>query len=161
MAWTDNLFRWLGFGRYNSSLPTIDEGQTEELQVDQNGRLRVALEAASVTLGTVIAEPATRYISASLARQAQAKASAGVVREVTVINTSGSARYLMLFDRTSALTGGEAPFYRQIVPAGGQTTKWFEGGRTFATGLCVALSSTIATWTDPAADEGFFYVEMD
>ncbi len=47
MAWTDNLFRWLGFGRYNSTLPTVAEGQVEELQIDSRGRLRVAVDAAA------------------------------------------------------------------------------------------------------------------
>lgn len=57
MAWTDNLFRWLGFGRYNSTLPTVAEGQVEELQVDSRGRLRVAIEAA-------VAAFAARYSAA-------------------------------------------------------------------------------------------------
>jgi len=161
MAWTDNIFRWLGYARYNSSLPTVSEGQVEELQCDQNGRLRVALEATDVTIDTSVAEAATRYVSSSAERQAQAKGSAGVLREVHVINTSASERYLQLFDRTSALSGGEAPFARDIVPAGGSVRIWWEGGRSFAQGLRVALSSSIATWTDPTADEGFFHVEMD
>jgi hypothetical protein len=50
MAWTDNLFRWLGFGRYSSTLPTIAEGQVEELQVDQRGRLRVAIDSVATAL---------------------------------------------------------------------------------------------------------------
>lgn len=161
MAWTDNLFRWLGFGRYNSTLPTVGEGEVEELQIDQRGRLRVAIEATSVALGVEQAEPATRYVSSTLERSAQAKASAGVVREVQVISTSASERYLHLINAIGALSGGETPLYRMIVPAGGAIAVTFPGGYSFATGVVVALSSTLATYTDPGADEAFFYVEMD
>lgn len=161
MAWTDNLFRWIGFTRFNSTLPTLAEGEVSELQADQRGRLRVALEASSVALETAPAEPATRYLSSVLERSAQAKAAAGVVREVHVISTSVSERYLHLINKNGALVNGDAPFYRMRVPAGGALAVAFEGGHTFATGLRVALSSTLATYTDPAADEAFFYVEMD
>lgn len=161
MAWTDNIFRWLGFGRHNSTLPTLGEGDVEELQVDQRGRLRVALEATSVALDVAAAEPATRYLSAAVERQAQAKATAGVVREVTVISNSASDRYLMLVNKATAVIAGDAPFYRAFVPAGAQVSVTFPGGHTFSTALRVALSSTALTWTDPAADEALFYVEMD
>jgi hypothetical protein len=53
MAWTDNLFRWLGFGRYNSTLPTVADAAIEELQIDSRGRLRVALEAATAAVRAV------------------------------------------------------------------------------------------------------------
>lgn len=162
MAWTDNLFRWLGFGRYNSTLPTVAEGQTEELQVDQKGRLRVAVEAATVSLETDRAEPGTRYMSAALERQATAKATAGVLREITVALDGGAPqRYLQLFDRAAALAGGETPFFRSIVPGGGQVNAVFDGGYTLSNGLVVAVSSTLATWTDPAGDEAVFYAELD
>jgi hypothetical protein len=50
MAWTDNIFRWLGFGRYNSTLPTVSDAQVEELQVDSRGRLRVAIDSVASSL---------------------------------------------------------------------------------------------------------------
>ena len=191
MAWPDNLFRWLGFGRYNSSLPTVAEGQVEELQVDSRGRLRVAIESSGAalqaryqasptpvadgeltdvlvdTLGRLQlvladpAEPATRYLSAAAERSASAKITAGTVREVQVISTSSADRYLMLIDKSGAVAGADAPFYRAFVPAGSQVSVTFGPPRSFGAGLQVALSSTAATWTDPGADEALFYVEMD
>lgn len=159
MAWIDNLFRFLGHGRHNTTLPTLGEGDVEEMQVDSRGRLRVALEATSVSLDVEAAEPATRYLSAARERQATAKASGGIAREVSV--HSNAAAWLHVFDRATPATAGSAPIYRHVVPAGAQLTVSFTGGRTFATGLVVALSSSAETWADPGADEGLFYVEMD
>lgn len=161
MAWTDNIFRWLGFGRYNSTLPTVAESAVEELQIDQRGRLRVSVEAAPAALAVAQAEPATRYVSAAVERAAQPKAAPGVVREVQVISSAAVVRYLLLFNKTTALAGGDVPFYRLEVPSGGQVGVAFTGGYTFSVGLRVALSSTALTYTDPGADEGLFYVEMD
>lgn len=191
MAWTDNLFRWLGFGRYNSTAPTLAEGAVEELQLDQRGRLRVAVEGSSTPLqgryeasptpvadGELTelltdadgrlrvasgerAEPAIRYLSGALERQASAKAVAGSVREVTVLSQSATDQYLMLVDQATALTGGEKPFYRALVPAGAQVSVSFDADHSFDDGLQVALSSTAINWTDPGADEGLFYAEID
>ncbi len=110
---------------------------------------------------TELDEPSTRFVSSALAREEQVFTGAGKVREVSVLNTGGSTMYLMLFDQTAALAGGEAPFYRHIVPAGSQLTVEFRGGRTVANGLRAALSSAAVTWTDPTVDEGLFYGEID
>ena len=154
MAWTDNLFRWLGFGRYNSTLPTVADGDTEELQVDAHGRLRVALDTPQT-------EPTTRYTSSAAERSASAKATGGVAREVDCLSTSASERYLLLIDKATAVAGGDAPFSRSVVPPDGQASITFDGGYTVTNGLQVALSATPDTYTDPGADEGLFYVEMD
>lgn len=191
MAWTDNLFRWLGFGRHNSTPPTLAEGAVSELQVDHRGRLRVAVESANASLQgryraapAPVAEgeltdllvdaqgrlqleladpapPSTRYVSTALERDAAAKSSGGKVREVSVISTSTADLYLMLVDKGSALAGGEQPFFRALVPAGANVSKSFATPHSFSAGLRVALSSTPVTWTDPGADEGLFYVESD
>lgn len=156
MAWPDNIFRWLGFGRFNSVLPTIAEGAVEELQVDQRGRLRVAIET-----GATRAPASVRYLSSAAERTAQAATGARTVREVQVINTAAATRYLQLFDRTDAPPGGAAPIYRALVPPGAQVGVVFDGGRAVTNGLRVVLSSTAATYTDPSADEGLFYAELD
>ncbi len=161
MAWTDNLFRWLGFARFNSSLPTLGEGDVEELQCDQRGRLRVALEASSISLDAAPAEPAARYVSSALERSAQAHSGAGVVREVQVISTSASLRYVHLINKDGAPSPGDQPCYRQLLPAGGAVSITFPGGHSFATGLRVAISASLLTWSDPGADEALFFVEMD
>lgn len=161
MAWTDNIFRWLGSARYNSSLPTVPESGVEELQIDQRGRLRVSVEAAPAALAVASAEPSSRYLSAAVERAALVKASPGIAREVQVISSSAATRYLLLFNKTAALAGGDVPFYRLTVPAGGQVGVTFTGGYTVSVGLRVALSSTALTYTDPGADEGLFYAEMD
>lgn len=191
MAWTDNIFRWLGFGRYNSTPPTLAEGAVEELQLDNRGRLRVAVETANASLQgryraapapvadgeltdllvdaqgrlqlalAPAAEPSTRYVSTALEREAAAKVSGGKVREVVVISTSASDLYLMLVDKGAALAGGEQPFFRALVPAGSQVSVAFQAPHSFATGLRVALSTDPVTWADPGVDEGLFYVELD
>ena len=115
------------------------------------------LEASAVTLGTEQAEPATRYLSAARERQATAKAAAGKLREVTVQSNSALERWLHLFDRSTAVTAGQAPIYRCLLPPGAQISVAFVGGRTFAQGLVVAISSDAINWADPGADEGLFY----
>lgn len=108
-------------------------------------------------------EPTTRYDTAALESQAQAKGSAGVIREITCALDASVVvvRYLHLFDQTAVLTGGEVPIMRAVIPAGGLVNIEFTGGRTVSTGLVVGISTTLVTYTAPGGSEGVFHVEMD
>lgn len=82
MAWTDNLFRWLGFGRYNSAPPTLAEGEVQELQLDASGRLRVAIDGALAALSArYYASPSAASDGAAVDLLADAYGRARVVLE--------------------------------------------------------------------------------
>jgi hypothetical protein len=108
-------------------------------------------------------EPTNRYDSTVLENSAQAKGSAGVLREVTAVldSTVIVSRYLHVFDSIIALAGGETPVFRFPIPAGGAVNVHFPGGRSLSTGVQVGISTTLVTYTAPGGAEGVFHVEMD
>lgn len=46
MGLLDEVFKWLGYGRYNSAPPTIGDGQLSEFQTDINGNIKVNIANA-------------------------------------------------------------------------------------------------------------------
>lgn len=73
-------------------------------------------------------------------------------------NQGGATAYLQIFDRATALAGGEAPTLPpiQIIAGGTANYDFYQGGRPMNTGVVVALSSTAATYT--AYANGWFDV---
>ena len=104
----------------------------------------------------------TRYNSAALERQATAAAVPAVLRRLLVVTDTGTPlRYLQVHDLAAPVSGAEVPVFRTIIPAAGQVLIEFPGGYTLAVGCVIAISSTLATWTDPAGDEAVIYAELD
>jgi hypothetical protein len=89
-------------------------------------------------------------VSSALENEVQVKASAGTLWELTVTaDSAASQRYVHVFDQVGALAGGETPVARFLLPAGGQVTYTPVGGLALSTGLVVATSTTLATYTSP------------
>ena len=47
-SWTDQVFKWLGYGRYRTSPTPVGDGQVTELLTDALGRLQVVSGAPAV-----------------------------------------------------------------------------------------------------------------
>jgi hypothetical protein len=115
-------------------------------------------------LKTVEVEPALYADSIVLENTNQAKASAGVLREATVVIDSAidsvTPYYLHVYNLVGAPAG--SPVLRAFIPPGGQVTFTPPSGRrTFSTGILVAVSSTLLTFTSPGSARAVFHVGMD
>lgn len=118
---------------------------------------------ASAGLAVTEAVPASSYNSATAENFAQVSNGAATLREITaVLDTGASARWLHLFDSTTALAGGETPVMRLPLPAGPSAVAYAPAkGRAFATGIQAATSSTFATYTDPGDTVAVFHADYD
>jgi hypothetical protein len=93
------------------------------------------------------------------------KASPGKVFSATIVNTSGSDRYIQFFDQTTVVTGGETAKYKCIIPAGGALiigTDFFgQNGKEFDSGIVIANSTTLPTYTAGSAGDITIDLEYD
>lgn len=148
----------------NDRISVFDDGASNLTQamaiVDSDNAL------AGVTGNPIRAEPsppASRYVTGgALENTAQVKGSAGTLKEITVtMDAAASARYLHIFDSIAALAGGETPVARFLIPAGGMISYTPPGGLALATGILVATSSTLATYTSPGDTLAAFQADYD
>jgi len=96
------------------------------------------------------------YDSSALQEKQSIKGSAGRLFFLRVHSTSASAAYIQLFDETGT-TPSTTPLLRTLVPAGAEVTidlRLF--GRKFSTGILLAMSSTMLTYTAHGASEFAF-----
>lgn len=147
MSVLDKVFRWLGHGRYRSSLPTAaSNGDVVELLADAYGRLQVVFAAAAPVGATAVRQK-------TAAKKGTLKASAGSVLELAIWNSSASAVWFQVHDKASDPTNGETCVDQVMVPAGGSL-----GWRPLVPVACAtqarwAASSTPGTLTLIAGDE--------
>jgi hypothetical protein len=146
MSILDKVFRWLGHGRYWSSLPTAAaNGDIVELLVDGYGRLQV-VNASAAPAGVT----ATRQLAAANTGSLKA-AGAGSLVEVTLWNSGAAAIWFQIHDKASAVSGGDACIDQIMVPAGG-SVGWRPAVPVAASAqLRWAASTTAATYTAPGA----------
>lgn len=145
-SFLDLVFRWLGHTRHNTVAPTVADGNTEELQCDVKGALRVtAKPAGSYTRPTELA-------SSGIIHTAPCR-----LVELHAVSESSEDRYLQLFDGTVLPEDGTAPYYAVKIPTGGVLSMTFDVEFAFTSGLVWCLSSTLAT-KNIAADEAWVSV---
>ena len=154
---------------YNSSAPTYANGDIADFQADVNGNSKVtqatllAGEDLTNNVQGVLPKPVAASSYSGLAFSAplndvdiSVKASAGNVLSLTVSNINAAVRYLQVFNKATAPTGGDTPVFSWVIPAGTATApaireigrEFFgEGGYYFATGIAVGISTTAATFT--------------
>jgi hypothetical protein len=85
-----------------------------------------------------------------------ATGAARLFRVHVVLNTAIGPHFLQVFN---ALTITGTPIDRAVIPAGGQVTlDYGVWGREMTTGISVALSSTLATYTSPTSVNAVFTV---
>ena len=128
------------------------------VELRNSGGTELATNAAPLK---TIAPPTTnQYDSSAVETNALAKSGAGVLREIIAIldPVETTVQYLHLFDSIGAPSG--APARRILVPPAGIFVYTPPGGWAFTTGLRVAFSSTLATYT-ASTTGGVFHVDMD
>lgn len=136
MSWSDSIFKFFGFARYNTVAPTPAAGEAVELQADAQGRLRVALGDASFTpVGAmrVTEDPAGLTWATSAAgggaASATVKATGGTFYAIYATNGGTTDTWLHVCDGTTRL----APPVK--IMAGATISIEFAGGRPFAANL--------------------------
>lgn len=146
MTILDKVFRWMGHGRYSSSLPTAAaNGDVVEFLVDPYGRLQV-ISASAAPTGVTAVRQLTAASTGSLK-----SAGAGSLVEVSLWNSSAAAIWYQVHDKASAVSGGDACIDQIMVPAGG-SVGWRPAVPVAAsTQLRWAASTTAATYTAPGA----------
>lgn len=131
-----------------------------EVGLRDSSGTELATDAAP--LKTAVPRPATTYTSGTLEDTAQAKATAGVLREITITmdSTATGPRYLQIHDINGAATG--APAVALPIPDGAVAVHYEPvGGMSFSAGIRVSSSSTLATYTASGDSLAFFKVRMD
>jgi len=104
-----------------------------------------------------MAGPDTKSTSTAAESTRIAYAGTAYLGDAIFANGSGADVYLLVFDRATALAGGEVPLGGQIVPNG--TTAGLSFNRLpMNTGIVVAASSTLLTYTAVGAGAGLFIV---
>lgn len=146
MGWPTNVFKWLGFGRYNTSPPTLANGDVGELQLDSAGNLKIS---GSVTPATPdeLASYTSGLANGGVIHNAPAK-----LYEIDGFNTSAATRYLVLVSSTSipADTTSTSGYVVIQVPASGSFSFAPTRYISFSPGLVWVCSTTAATITKSA-----------
>ncbi|WP_394835829.1 hypothetical protein LVJ94_02735 [Pendulispora rubella] len=155
MGWETSIFRWLGFGRHNTTPPSLVPGEVGELQLDPHGNLKVTVVAAGVgpPMGLRADSPATSWSAPSgLAAHGTIREAPCLLYRVFGSNEGPAKRWIMLFDATSLPADGALPSFAIPVVEGGSFAIDLQRTRPFASGLAWAASSTPGTLTiDPGA----------
>lgn len=141
MSILDKVFRWLGHGRYWSSLPTAAaNGDIVELLTDAYGRLQFV--AASVTYSAY--KP-----SAGADKKGVIKASAGSLRYVQVSSKDTAGCWFQVLNQATSPAGGESTSIVLTVwiPAGESRAISLPADLAFSTGIAWAASTTMADCT--------------
>lgn len=152
MSWVDQVFKWLGYGQYNSTPPVLTEGQVGPFQTDVNGNLKVNLAVGTVTAGEAAAASVAQ--TTAPASSGIVKASAGSLVEIVGWNESPDDRYLILRQAATVpadATATTTTAFRIIKVAGGAAFSYSPPRPlVFSTGIVWVCSSTRATVTASA-----------
>ena len=110
--------------------------------------------------GLADGEPRRVYDSTAVEITALLLTGSGILREIVAIldPAETTAQYLHLFDQTGAASG--TPDRRILVPAAGIFVYTPLGGWRFGTGLRVAFSSTLASYT-ASSTGGVLHADID
>lgn len=159
MAWLDTVFKFIGIARFNTITPALTNGQTSELQCDEQGRLLVNAQVRTTSWNDAGAVAPERVV----------KATAGKVYQIIGRNTGGSTRYLFVFNHAQSgvsrpANTSTAEMFLPIKVLSGEAfslTVDRDRARAFATGLYWGVSSTDKTFTYDAAGEFAVAVEYE
>ncbi len=163
-------------GIYNTSLPTLTNGQAAINQTDANGRLIVSGTGGTFPVtesGTWTVQPGNTanstpwlasitpstgggWSKAKYATQTTTvqtvKGSAGILGGYFISNTANSASScVQVFDSTSATLGSTTPNMIYEIPANGAANVEFVNGVNMATGIQLAAATTCTGSTAPTS----------
>jgi hypothetical protein len=161
-------------GVYNTSAPTLTNGQAGAIQLDVNANEKVVeqyVATAEDNVNGVIAvqikpTAASTYAPSVYAPLTQVtknviKASTGNVFSVYISNDNATVRYFQFHNKATAPAGTDVPVISIKVPAGTANNPgsvilddafFTKAGMNFATGIGWAISTTFGTFTDSATN---------
>jgi hypothetical protein len=146
-------------GVYNTSLPTLSNGQGGAVQLDSSGRLLVDCATGCSAGGTISLVPHTtgglsvkHFVAAASDNATNLKSSAGQVYNIHVFNNAAYPVYLKLYNASSSPTGCAATNLFKVVgvQAGTEFTINSEEGFALGTGIGYCLTKGIADSDDTA-----------
>ena len=144
MSWPEQIFNWLGYGRYYASPTAVADGATAPLLIDPQGRLQFSAAAAAPAGVTAVRQLAAANTGAL-------KAGAGSLVEVTLWNNGGDALWFQVHDKSGDVSAGETCVDQVMVPAGAAIGWRPAVPVAAATCLRWAASTTPETYTAPGA----------
>src|SRR5690349_20714494 len=107
----NTIFQFLSFARYNLRPPTTQNGQPTELQCDGQGSLHVNIAGYGGTIPF-------QWVDAGLGAQGLIKGGPGKVGTIYASNEAASGKvWLMIFDKATNATAGDAPKFQIPLPA--------------------------------------------
>lgn len=157
-------------GVYNTSAPTLSNGQRGDTQLDINANTKTVEQKAAVsednTNGVTAIAPKplstntyawSKFINLGANATLNVKASTGNVYSVYCHNSNASARYIQLHDTATTPAGGAVPAYSFYIAGSGATfvdaAFLGEMGANFTNGVAFAFSTTETTYTAGTASE--------
>lgn len=170
-------------GVYNSSPPSLSNGQQAATQMTSAGSLKVlddnsaallsaatgAIPAGTNAIGTLTGSTAYGLQSAASTNSTSVKGSAGVLKAMNLINTTTTIYYLRMYNLASAPTCSSATGFVRTWPippaassglAGGIAANLGAGGTTFSTGIAFCLTGGPTSTDNTNAATGVF-VNLD
>jgi hypothetical protein len=146
-------------GVYNTSLPTLTNGQGGAIQLDSSGRLLINCATGCSGGGSVSLAPQTtgglstkHFVAAASDNATNVKASAGQVYSIDAYNNAAYPVYFKLYNASASPTGCGATALFKVVgmQAGTQHTLQTEEGWAMGTGIGYCLTKGIADSDDTA-----------
>lgn len=128
----------------------VREGYAPTAEDNTNSVIAMVRRAVAVSTYAPTAVQSNSFTTTNV------KASAGNVYGFSVINTSGSDRYLQFHNTATTPAGGATAAFKFLVPAGSMlvlSENDWGGPLTFTTGIAPANSTTAATYTAGTAGD--------
>lgn len=145
MGWPEQIFNWLGYGRYKASPTAVADGNTAPLLIDPYGKLKVLAEISGA------ATYSQYQVGAGADKKGIIKETAGSLRYVQVSNKDATGYWLILLDMADVPAGGETTevVFPVWVPAGESRAIDLPADMVFSTGIAWAASTTMGEVTLP------------
>lgn len=142
MGWPEQVFNWLGYGRYTASPVAASDGGTKPLLVDPYGKLRVLAEISGASTYSQY-KPLTGADKKGLIKDTP-----GSLRYVQVSSKDASGCWLLLLDQDLIPVGSEITVVFPVwVPAGETRAVELPADLTFSAGIAWAASSSMGEVT--------------
>jgi len=156
--------------KYNSTPPTLSNGEATSLQADSSGNLKVReqyMPGAEDNTNNVYAVAQlplssntytwSRFVNLGANSTLNVKSSAGNVFSIYCYNANGTARFLQIHNTATTPSGGATPVLSYLVPATGaisiDSASLGAGGTAFTNGIAFAFSTTSTTYTAATASD--------
>lgn len=143
MGWPEQVFKWLGYGKYSASPTAVADGATSPLLIDQYGKLRVLAEISGSATYSAYKTPS------GADKKGVIKSSAGSLRYVQVTSKDTVGCFFQVLNQATAPAGGETTSIVLTVwiPAGESRAINLPTDLAFSTGIAWGASTAMADCT--------------